>query len=142
MEKWTARSLQNLHEKSVQLKSQVDRAIEIEVDENRFLRMLGNLAKNSIEAMPTGGTLTLDVEQRNEEVAIRIIDTGVGIPPELLPQIFEPFVTYGKTNGTGLGMAVVKSVVEAHGGKISITSKVGRGTTVEIRIPSALCQVG
>jgi two-component system sensor histidine kinase ResE len=53
----------------------------------------------------------------------------------VLPKLFEPFVTHGKTNSTGLGLAIAKSVVEAHGGKISLSSVKGSGTTIEIRLP-------
>jgi signal transduction histidine kinase len=69
-------------------------------------------------------------------VLLRISDTGCGIPPEIMPKLFEPFVTHGKSHGTGLGMAIAKSVVEAHGGRISVGSVVGAGTTVEIRLPA------
>lgn len=109
---------------------------EIEIDVNRFQRVLGNLTKNAREAMPTGGNLTIASERWEDEIVFRITDTGVGIPPEILPRLFEPFVTHGKASGTGLGMAIAKSVVEAHGGKISVASEVAVGTTVEIRLPS------
>ncbi|HEY5037382.1 MAG TPA: ATP-binding protein, partial [Chthoniobacterales bacterium] len=109
---------------------------EIEIDVNRFQRVLGNLTKNAREAMPTGGRLTIASERWEDEIVFRITDTGVGIPPEILPRLFEPFVTHGKASGTGLGMAIAKSVVEAHGGKISVTSEVAVGTTVEIRLPT------
>ena len=127
-------SLPLLGEKSVDLVLRLDHDGEIEVDANRFLRVLANLVKNAREAMPHGGTLTIATEEQDDEIIFRISDTGVGIPAEILPQLFEPFVTHGKANGTGLGMAIAKSVVEAHKGKISVASEVGRGTTVEIRI--------
>ena len=66
----------------------------------------------------------------------RPTDTGFGIPPNILPRLFEPFVTHGKPHGTGLGLAIAKSVMEAHKGKISISSMQGSGTTVEIRLPA------
>lgn len=128
-------SLPLLSEKNVDLTLRVGHDGDIEVDTNRFLRMLGNLLKNAREAMPDGGALTIAAERRDDEIIFRISDTGLGIPAEILPRLFEPFVTHGKVNGTGLGMAIAKSVVEAHGGKISVASELGRGTTVEIRIP-------
>jgi signal transduction histidine kinase len=106
------------------------------VDVMRFVRVLCNLIKNAREAMPNGGILTIGTDLVEDQVVIRISDTGIGIPPELLPQLFEPFVTHGKTHGTGLGMAIAKSVVTAHAGKISVSSVQGSGTTVEIRLPA------
>ncbi|MDP9099652.1 MAG: ATP-binding protein [Verrucomicrobiota bacterium] len=106
------------------------------VDLPRFTRVLANLIKNAREAMPSGGILTINTDLVHGQVVIRISDTGIGIPAELLPKLFEPFVTHGKSNGTGLGMAIAKSVVTAHKGKISITSVQGNGTTVDIRLPA------
>lgn len=108
---------------------------DVRVDVGRFVRVLLNLVKNSVEAMPKGGVLRLELLQLERTVIFRVADTGSGIPAELLPKIFEPFVTYGKSKGTGLGMAIVKSVVESHGGAIEVRSKVGVGTTVEITLP-------
>lgn len=106
------------------------------VDVTRFIRVLCNLIKNAREAMPSGGILTLSTDLVGNQVVIRISDTGVGIPAELLPKLFEPFVTHGKSHGTGLGMAIAKSVVTAHNGKISVSSVPGSGTTVDIRLPA------
>jgi two-component system NtrC family sensor kinase len=86
--------------------------------------------------MPNGGILTLTIEKVGDEVLMRVGDTGNGIPPEVLCRVFEPFVTHGKSHGTGLGMAIAKSTVEGHGGKISVSSSNGRGTAVEIRLPT------
>lgn len=108
----------------------------IEVDLARFTRVLCNLIKNAREAMKGGGILTLSIDRVKDEVVIRLSDTGCGIPPEILPRLFEPFVTHGKKNGTGLGMAIAKSVVDTHGGKIAVASIPGSGTTVDIRLPA------
>ena len=106
------------------------------VDLPRFTRVLANLIKNAREAMPSGGILTISTDLVHGQVVIRISDTGIGIPAELLPKLFEPFVTHGKSNGTGLGMAIAKSVITAHKGKISVASVQGNGTTVDIRLPA------
>ena len=111
-------------------------ADEINVDLGRFTRLLLNLVKNSVEAMPEGGILRLGLRQEGDRVIFKIADTGTGIPPELLETIFEPFVTFGKNMGTGLGMAIAKSVAEAHGGTIAVQSKLGVGTTIEVSIPA------
>ena len=108
----------------------------IVVDLPRFIRVLCNLIKNAREAMPAGGILTVSTNLVDKQVVIRISDTGIGIPAELLPRLFEPFFTHGKSHGTGLGMAIAKSVVTAHRGRISVESVQGSGTTVDIRLPA------
>jgi signal transduction histidine kinase len=85
--------------------------------------------------MVGGGILTITTDLVQDQVVLRISDTGVGIPPEILPRLFEPFMTHGKLSGTGLGLAIGRSVVEAHGGKISLSSVYGSGTTIDIRLP-------
>lgn len=128
-------ALQLLPGANVQLVKRISYEGMIEVDLSRFTRVLCNLIKNAREAMPDGGILKLTIDAVPDQVVIRITDTGCGIPAEVLPRLFEPFVTHGKANGTGLGMAIAKSVVDSHGGKISVGSIVGRGTTVDIRLP-------
>jgi signal transduction histidine kinase len=107
----------------------------LEIDRARFVRMLSSLIKNSREAMVGGGILTITTDLVQDQVVLRISDTGVGIPSEILPRLFEPFMTHGKLSGTGLGLAIGRSVVEAHGGKISLSSVYGSGTTIDIRLP-------
>jgi signal transduction histidine kinase len=109
---------------------------EIMVDVRRFSRVLLNVIKNSIEAMPNGGVLRLGLRVGEGRALFSVSDTGCGIAPELQAKIFEPFVTHGKSHGTGLGMSIVKNVVEAHGGFIALQSTVGVGTTVEIVLPT------
>ncbi len=104
-------------------------------DSHRLIRLLANIVKNSSEAMSRDGTLTLHVSKHGDSVHFRISDTGCGIPPEVLARVFEPFVTHGKSNGTGLGMAIAKSVVEAHHGHIHMESEVNKGTSTYIEIP-------
>jgi signal transduction histidine kinase len=113
-----------------------DPSTQITVDVGRFARMLLNLVKNAIEAMPNGGILRIAVRRQGSVAVFRVSDTGCGIEPDLQAKIFEPFVTFGKSKGTGLGMAIVKSVVEAHGGTIFVHSEVGVGTSIEISIPA------
>ncbi len=129
--------LGQLHERGIRLEKAISFRGDLLLDRDRMLRVLENLIKNAVEAMPNGGVLTLSVEQQEESVAIGVADTGCGIPEEILPTIFEPFVTYGKAGGTGLGMAIAKAVVEAHGGTIRVESTVGRGSTFWIVLPKA-----
>ncbi|HVF72328.1 MAG TPA: ATP-binding protein [Chthoniobacterales bacterium] len=129
-------SLRLLPGENIQLVKSVTYQGQLDLDLPRFTRVLCNLIKNAREAMPNGGILTLTIERLGAQVVLRICDTGTGIPPEVLKRVFEPFVTHGKAHGTGLGMAIAKSTVEAHGGTISVSSTKGRGTTVEIRLPA------
>jgi len=128
-------ALQLLPGHNVQFAKNIRYDGDVFVDLPRFVRVLANLIKNAREAMPNGGILTMSTDLVNGQVVVRISDTGIGIPPDLLPRLFEPFVTHGKSHGTGLGMAIAKSVVTAHKGKISVASVQGKGTTVDIRLP-------
>ena len=68
-------------------------------------------------------------------LAWEIADNGTGMPPEVLARVFEPFLTHGKSGGTGLGTTIAKAVAEAHGGSLSIQSELGRGTVCTVRLP-------
>ncbi|MGI9113541.1 MAG: hypothetical protein DLM52_06265 [Chthoniobacterales bacterium] len=131
----SAQSLRLLPGKNVQFVKHIRYDGNIEIDRARFIRVLSNLIKNSRDAMRGGGILTMTTDLVQDQVVIRVSDTGVGIPAEVLPKVFEPFVTHGERAGTGLGLAIARSVIEAHGGKISISSVSGNGTTVDIRLP-------
>jgi signal transduction histidine kinase len=85
--------------------------------------------------MPNGGSLTVSTIQDNGFVRTDFTDTGSGMPEEVKKRIFEPFMTYGKKHGTGLGMAIVKKVIDDHKGKIEIESEMGKGTTIKIYLP-------
>lgn len=105
------------------------------VDKDRIRRVLNNLVNNAKDAMPDGGLISVLLEDRNENLIISVKDTGVGIPEQISETLFEPFVTHGKRNGTGLGLAVVKKVVAHHHGLISFTSTRGSGTEFILTIP-------
>ena len=136
LEELQQQALQLLPGANVQFVKRLRYEGNVEIDVARFTRVLCNLIKNAREAMKGGGILSLSTDLVQDQVVIRLSDTGSGIPPEILPRLFEPFVTHGKSNGTGLGMAIAKSVVEAHGGRISVSSVPGNGTTVDIRLPA------
>ena len=108
----------------------------LDVDRHRILRVFGNLIRNAQEAMgfKEGNRLTLSAAQIDDKVRFEFADTGCGIPSELLPEIFEPFVTHGKADGTGLGLAISKAVVEAHNGTISVRSS-KNGTIFQVELP-------
>jgi signal transduction histidine kinase len=105
------------------------------LDPDQIRDALVNLELNALEAMPGGGTLRLSLTQReNEDVVIRVGDTGVGIPQGVGSKIFDPFFTT-KEQGTGLGLSIVHTVVKNHGGTISVLSNDGGGTTFILTFP-------
>ncbi|CAN5214039.1 hypothetical protein BH20VER2_BH20VER2_17800 [soil metagenome] len=136
MDDLSQQSLRLLPGQNIQFVKHIRYDKDIEIDLSRFTRMMSNLIKNASEAMRGGGILTMTTDLVQDKVVIRLSDTGKGIPPEILPRLFEPFVTHGKSHGTGLGMAIAKSVIDAHGGRISVASIPGNGTTVDIRLPA------
>ncbi len=107
----------------------------VDGDEAQLRAVVLNLVRNSREAMPGGGTLTLRTRQAEGGVELRVTDTGGGMPPEVLARIFEPFYTT-KERGTGLGLAYARRVVAEHGGTIRCDSEPAHGTTFTIRLPS------
>ncbi len=140
MDDLSQQSLRLLPGQNIQFVKHIRYDKDIEIDLSRFTRMMSNLIKNASEAMGGGGILTITSDLVQDKVVIRLSDTGKGIPPEILPRLFEPFVTHGKSHGTGLGMAIAESVIDAHGGKISVASIPGNGTTVDIRLPAPALQ--
>ncbi len=110
--------------------------VVVNADENKLLRVIQNLVGNAVEAFKgCGGRVELTVWANEEEVQIQIHDNGPGIPEAIRERLFEAFVTYGKHSGTGLGTAIAKSIVDAHGGQISFQSNGEEGTTFYIRLP-------
>jgi signal transduction histidine kinase len=109
---------------------------ELKIDMPRFSRVFANLIRNARESMQDGcpSELRFSIKQVDGNVRFEISDSGCGIPRELLPKIFEPFVTHGKKNGSGLGLAISKAIVEAHGGTISVSSG-NKGTSFQIDLP-------
>jgi len=107
----------------------------IALDENRMRRALLNLFYNALEAMPQGGVLHVESGSEGQSVFARVADTGTGIPDSIRERLFEPFVTAGKSHGSGLGLAVVKKVVEDHGGSIDVGKPEGGGTVFRIDLP-------
>lgn len=113
---------------------------EVQGDGTRLEQVLTNLLTNAIDFTPPGGRITLSVRPDKEGVRVTVRDTGVGIPPEDLPRVFERFYRVDKARsrqfgGTGLGLTIARELVEAHGGEMDISSEPGRGTEVWFRLP-------
>lgn len=111
--------------------------VSIDAEENKLIRVFQNLIGNAIEALEEkGGLIIISGEILPDDyLLLRVADNGGGIPEQIRANFFEPFVTFGKKKGTGLGTAIVKSIVEGHGGKITFETAEGEGTTFLIRLP-------
>jgi len=129
----------NLEIASIQLHATLAEGLpHLQCDPSQIEQVLLAVIVNAADAMPHGGNLWLETRLYDVpcQVAISIRDDGTGIPPEVLPKIFEPFVTTKEHgHGTGLGLAVSRSIIERHSGKISLQSELGKGTTVTITLP-------
>jgi len=106
------------------------------IDGDRFAlgRVFRNLITNAIQATEPGGRIAIETTRTGEHVQITVADTGSGIPADRLSKIFDDFVTT-KRRGLGLGLAISKRIVEAHGGRISLESRLGEGTTARLWLP-------
>lgn len=115
----------------------VAREATISADEPKLQRVLQNLVGNALEALAgrTDGVVIVDGRLRGDFYEFTVSDNANGIPPEIQARFWEPFVTFGKRNGTGLGSAIVKSLVEAHHGSITFETALGKGTTFHISLP-------
>ena len=95
----------------------------VHIDADRLRRVVINIAGNAADAMPKGGRLTISSRVVGDSWELAVTDTGTGIPEQLRPKIFEPFVTSGKEHGTGLGLAIAREIVRGHGGDIQVETR-------------------
>lgn len=109
----------------------------VDADPLRVREVLANVIGNALRHTPRGGSVTVAVASASPGLAISVRDTGSGIEPEVLPHIFERFARSKGSPGAGLGLAIAKSIVTAHGGEITATSESGRGTEIRITLPAA-----
>jgi two-component system chemotaxis response regulator CheY len=124
-----------LKSRGVTFRRELDYEGELVLDVDRLTRALLNFAANALDAMPSGGTLTFAARREGSRVELIVSDTGVGIPEELQPRLFEPFFTHGKPRGLGLGMSIARKIVEEHGGEVRLVSGPDRGTRVTLSMP-------
>jgi two-component system phosphate regulon sensor histidine kinase PhoR len=126
-------------ERKVTLQNVVAKDAEVSADPHRLMQMLTNLVDNAIKFNREGGTVIVD-HQRTDVDSIRVSDTGEGIPAQHLDRLFERFYRVDRARsrnlgGTGLGLAIVKHLARAHGGDVSVTSRLGEGSEFTIRLP-------
>ena len=129
-------------------KNKVDLAVEMETnlptgvfDSDRIMQVLTNLISNAIKFTPEGGRVLLAVQRRDEQLVIKVSDTGYGIPKEDLPKLFNRFFRVQRPGkeikGTGLGLAIISKIVTGHGGRIEVESELEKGTTFTVLLPLA-----
>jgi len=138
-----ARSLSGLQvlakERGIAVRVQISPTLPpLTADPDRLAQVLVNLVHNAIQYTPAGGEVTLQAEDRGAEICVVVRDTGVGIPPDEQPRVFEAFWRGRATarNGTGLGLAISRRIVELHGGRIWVESVPGQGSTFAFTIPT------
>jgi len=128
-------------QKEITVQVQADAALPtIAVDPDRMMQVLNNLMSNALRFTTAGGTITLGAKADGGIVTLSVQDNGAGIPPEDLPNIFVRFYRGDEARNveekeSGLGLAIAKSLVAAHGGTISVESRLGKGTTFTIALP-------
>jgi len=112
---------------------------KVSVDRSQIERVIANLVTNAMRATPADGTITVTATLRADEVAISVADTGTGVPRDDLPRIFEPFVQVPHTPGAGagLGLTISRRIVEGHGGRLTVQSEPGHGSTFTFGLPLA-----
>jgi len=124
---------------------QLEKEFDLEIPKihgitNHLRRVIENLVGNALKFTPTSGSIKVTLEKSGTEVVLKVADTGIGITPEQLPRVFERFYQVDGTStrrygGIGLGLALVKEVIEAHKGNVTVESQVGRGSTVLVTLP-------
>ncbi len=127
----------------IQLRLKLEDGVRIRGDRRRLHDLVANLLSNAYRFTPPAGWVEVELRVGEKGIGLRVSDTGVGIPADHLPHIFEPFYQVTKARGgSGLGLAIVKAVVERHGGWIEVESQPGKGTTFSVTLPRELLLSG
>jgi signal transduction histidine kinase len=124
--------------KGVTLAADAPVDVTVAADRTRLEQVAANLIDNAVKYTPPGGRVTVEVRREKDAAVLRVSDNGPGIPPDELPRIFERLFrgdTSRAERGLGLGLSLVKAVVEAHGGTVEVSSKMGRGSTFAVVLP-------
>jgi two-component system cell cycle sensor histidine kinase PleC len=129
-------------EKDIELLTEISETLPpLHADKRASRQILLNLLTNAVKFTPEGGRITVSATASKQNIALKVADTGQGIPVERLPNITEPFTKgavepHRSVEGWGLGLAITKSLIDLHDGKLDIASKVGKGTTVTVTLPN------
>jgi two-component system sporulation sensor kinase A len=125
----------DLENQGIELQTEIEESGEVDFDPDRMRRVLFNLAGNARDAMPEGGRLVLATDSSEDSVGLEVRDNGIGMDAKTLSRVFTPFFSSKGDGGTGLGTSIVKSVVEAHHGKVLAESTPGRGSVFRVELP-------
>jgi signal transduction histidine kinase len=127
-------------EKGVALRAADAPALAVDGDRNRLRQVVANLVDNAVKYTPSGGEIRLEARREDAEAVLTVADTGIGIPPGDLPRIWDRLFRGDRSRserGLGLGLSLVRAIVEAHGGRAEVQSEPGRGTRFTLRLPAA-----
>ena len=120
---------------NIQSTLDLDRSVpEVPFDENQILQVLHNILRNAGDAMPKGGKVNVKTGREKDSAYVTVSDSGAGIEPDILERLFDPFITT-KPDGTGLGLAVSKKIVDDHGGRIEVKTELGKGSRFTVYLP-------
>jgi signal transduction histidine kinase len=126
-------------ERGVRIAPRANDEVTVSVDRNRMRQVLANLLDNALKYTPRGGQVEIAASRQGSDALLTVVDTGVGIPADELPHIWNRLYRGDKsrsTRGLGLGLSLVKAIVEAHGGRVDVHSTPGEGTSFELRLPA------
>ena len=118
----------------------LDRFPEVSIDAERILQVLANLLNNALKFTDRGGSATVSAVAQADRITVTVTDTGAGIAPADLPNVFDRFWhgrRSAKIRSTGLGLAIARGIIEAHGGRILVQSELGRGSTFSFDLPAS-----
>jgi heavy metal sensor kinase len=127
-------------QRGVQLEAAIEGDVRIPVDRNRMRQVIANLLDNAVKYTPAGGRIRIEARREGPDAVLSVADTGIGIPAEELPRIWDRLYRGDKSRserGLGLGLSLVKAIVEAHGGTVAVTSTPGAGSRFELRLPAS-----
>jgi two-component system NtrC family sensor kinase len=126
-------------ESNIKIKLNLDQKIPlVTASPNQLRQVILNIVNNARDAMPKGGTLTVETLSKDEKIIIKVKDTGIGIPEEIRDKIFDAFFTTKHTvKGVGLGLSVCYGIIKDQGGDIRLKSKTGKGSTFSIILPKS-----
>lgn len=130
-------------QKGVALEVKGASSVWVNLDRKRVTQIIVNLLSNALKYTPAGGSVTVTVEEGPGHACLKVSDTGIGMDPSEIPRVFERFYRTDKSRnrqsgGSGIGLAVVKTLVDAHGGNIRMESGIGKGTVVQVEFPKSI----
>jgi signal transduction histidine kinase len=132
-------------EKSLKLHCNINPGVHVLGDQVRLKQVVVNVIDNAIKYTPEGGQVTVGVRAAEGKALLEVVDTGLGMSPDIIPHVFERFYRADKarsrdSGGAGLGLAIVKAICSAHGAAVEVASQEGKGSRVRVELPLAQCE--